>query len=200
MNARLLRSSDRDRARTIAARIVSSGERMTRMIDQILDWTRMRSDAGHVRVVCADCDLAAVTEAVVGEHRARAGDVPIAVEARGTLRGNWDADRLAQALSNLVGNAVDHASKPGVRVHLDGAGDEVSISVENDGRIDDDVLPVIFEPFRGRASGSKLRGRGLGLGLYITRQIVLAHGGRIDVLQPAGERVVFAVQLPRDAG
>jgi signal transduction histidine kinase len=201
MNARLLRNAEGERERTIATRIIASGERMTRMIDQILDWSRVRSAAGHVQLVRSDCDLAKIAEQVVGEHQARAADVPIAFEPRGDLGGKWDADRLAQMLSNLVGNALDHAIRPGVRLLVDGesAADAVTITVENHGAIEDEVMPLIFEPFRGRASGSRLRGRGLGLGLYITRQIVIAHGGRIDVAQPPEERVVFTVTLPRDA-
>jgi two-component system, sensor histidine kinase and response regulator len=197
MNARLLRSAERERERTIAGRIIASGERMTRMIDQVLDWARVRSDAGHVRLTCGPCDLAGIAETVAGEHKARAAEVAIDIETTGDLRGHWDADRLAQMLSNLLGNAVDNATGPGVRLRLDGTGDDVSIVVENPGRIEDEVLPVMFEPFRGRASGSRVRGRGLGLGLYITRLIVTAHGGHIDVAQPQGERVVFTVTLPR---
>jgi len=197
MNARLLRNAERERERTIAGRIIASGERMTRMIDQILDWTRVRSDAGHVRLTCAACDLAAVAEEVVGEHKARAAGTSIELEARGDLRGHWDGDRLAQMLSNVVGNAVDYATSPDVRVRLDGTGDDVSITVENPGCIEDEVLPVMFEPFRGRASGSRQRGRGLGLGLYISRVIVAAHGGRIEVSPAQGERVIFTITLPR---
>jgi signal transduction histidine kinase len=196
MNARLLRSAERERDRTIAGRIISSGERMTRMIEQILDWSRVRSDAGHVHLTCGACNLGAIAEEVTGEHRARADETPIDLQARGDLNGHWDADRLAQMLSNLVGNAVDHASGPGIRLELDGTGDAVSITIQNPGRIEDEVLPVMFEPFRGRAAGSRVRGRGLGLGLYITRLIATAHGGRIDVAQ-SDEQVVFTVTLPR---
>jgi signal transduction histidine kinase len=59
---------------------------------------------------------------------------------------------------------------------------------------------VIFEPFRGRATGAKTRGRGLGLGLYITRQIVLAHGGHVDIERDPDATVTFVVTLPRTAG
>jgi signal transduction histidine kinase len=196
-NARLLRAAPGEREREIGARVVASGERMTRMIDQILDWTRARSQAGHVRVARGPCDLGVVAEEVVGELRARGSGAPISVETRGSLRGHWDADRLAQALSNLVGNGIDHATRPGVRLLLDGRGEDVHVVVENDGRIDDELLPLIFEPFRGRGAGAASRGRGLGLGLYITRQIVLAHGGRIGVTCLPEGRVRFTVTLPR---
>jgi two-component system, sensor histidine kinase and response regulator len=197
MNARLLRGAEGEREQRIGARIVASGERMTRMIDQILDWTRARSEGGHVQLVRADCDLGAIAEEVVAELRARKGDAVISVETRGALRGSWDADRLAQVLANLIGNGLDHATRPGVTVLLDGTGEDARIIVENEGRVDDAVLPVIFEPFRGRAAGPRSRARGLGLGLYITRQIVIAHGGRVELTRPSDARVAFTVTLPR---
>jgi signal transduction histidine kinase len=200
MNARLLRDVDAERARTVGTRILTSGERMSRMIDQILEWTRLRAGAGWVHLMPAVCDLGAVTDEVVAELRGRKADTAIVVEASGDLRGTWDADRLAQVISNLVGNALDHASSPGVRVTLEGAGAEVRLAVKNAGVVEDDLLPVIFEPFRGRATGAKTRGRGLGLGLYITRQIVLAHGGHVDVERGPDATVTFVVTLPRTLG
>ena len=200
MNARLLRGADVERAKSVGARIVASGERMSRMIDQILEWTRLRAGAGWIHVAPADCDLGAIADEVVGELRTRNAEAPIVVEAGGDLRGRWDADRLAQVISNLVGNAIDHASTPGVLVSLDGDGPDVRLVVRNEGVIDDELLPVIFEPFRGRAAGATARGRGLGLGLYITRQIVLAHGGRVDLERGPDARVAFVVTLPRALG
>jgi signal transduction histidine kinase len=198
MNARLLRGDvSVERVRTIGARIVTSGERMSRMIDQILDWARVRSDAGHIQLARAACDLAAIADEVVAELKGRKGDAPIVVEARGDLHGHWDADRLAQVVSNLVGNGLDHALRPGVVLSLDGAADVVRIVVENEGAIEDELLPVLFEPFRGRASGAKGRGKGLGLGLYITRQIIVAHGGTVELARAPHGRITFTVTLPR---
>jgi signal transduction histidine kinase len=197
MNARLLRDADGDRTRAIGRRILTSGERMARMIDQILEWTRLRAGTGWIALERADCDLGSITDEVVTELRARKADAPLVIETRGDLRGRWDADRLAQVVSNLVGNALDHSSRPGVSVTLDGEAAEVRLAVGNEGLVDDQLLPVIFEPFHGRAFGARAKGRGLGLGLYITRQIVLAHGGRLDLQQGPGERVTFTVTLPR---
>jgi len=196
MNARLLRSSAREREQTIGKRIESSGERMSRMIDQILEWSRVRSNTGHPQLRSAACDLGAIAEEVVREHRIRHPEALVVVDARGELAGHWDADRLAQLLSNLIDNGVDHATRPGVTLRLDGAGADVKLTVENMGEIPDDVMPMIFEPFRGRASGARTKGRGLGLGLYISRQIVTAHGGHIDVERGEG-RIAFIVTLPR---
>jgi signal transduction histidine kinase len=196
MNARILRDNEGERARTAGRRILTSGERMSRMIDQILEWTRMRAGAGWIAIERAPCDLRAITEEVVAELRARKPEAALVVGTRGDLRGRWDADRLAQVVSNLVGNALDHASRPEVSVAVDSVGDEVTLTVENTGRIEDALMPAIFEPFHGRAAGGRTHGRGLGLGLYITRQIVLAHGGRVE-LEQGGGRVTFNVTLPR---
>jgi signal transduction histidine kinase len=197
MNARLLRDAEGERTRAIGRRILTSGERMARMIDQILEWTRMRAGSGWVVLERKECDLGTVIDEAVAELRARKADVALVIETRGDLRGRWDPDRLAQVVSNLVGNAIDHASPPGVSVSVEGVGDEVRLTVRNEGRIEEQLLPVIFEPFHGRAFGARARGRGLGLGLYITRQIVLAHGGRLELEQGPGDRVTFVATIPR---
>jgi signal transduction histidine kinase len=197
MNARMLRDASDERSRGIGRRILTSGERMSRMIDQILEWTRLRAGGPSFAVELADCDLGAITSDVVAELQARKADAPLAVDARGDLRGRWDPDRLAQVVSNLVGNALEHATRPGADVTLDGAGAQVRLLVANEGWVDDQILPTLFEPFHGRASGARKSGRGLGLGLYITRQIVLAHGGQVELARGPGSRVTFAVTLPR---
>jgi signal transduction histidine kinase len=198
MNARLLRDNEVERTRSIGRRILTSGERMARMIDQILEWTRMRAGAGWISLERKDCDLGAITDEVITELRARKPDAALVVEARGDLHGRWDADRLAQVVSNLVGNAIDHANRPGVSVSVEGLSAAVRLRVSNEGRIDEQLLPVIFEPFHGRALGARVRGgRGLGLGLYITRQIVVAHGGCLELDQGPGDRVTLTATLPR---
>jgi signal transduction histidine kinase len=197
MNGRLLRDAETDRTRSIGRRIVTSGERMARMIDQILEWTRLRAGAGMLTVERAPCDLGSIVEGVVTEVRTRKPDADIIVEASGDLGGEWDGERLAQMVSNLVGNAVEHAGQPGVFVTVEGRGEDVRFRVANEGSIDEQIVPTIFEPFHGRERGSRHRGRGLGLGLYITREIVSAHGGQIALDPDAIGRVRFTVTLPR---
>jgi signal transduction histidine kinase len=132
---------------------------------------------------------------VVREHRTTHPDRPIEVESVGDLHGDWDSARLEQVVSNLVGNAIRHgdATAP-VRVVLDGADPaSVSFRVENGGVIPPEMLPQLFEPFR---RGDKRR-EGLGLGLYIVRQIAIAHGGEISA--ESDEKTRFALRLPRTA-
>ncbi|HTB75433.1 MAG TPA: ATP-binding protein, partial [Polyangiaceae bacterium] len=121
----------------------------------------------------------------------------IVIEVVGSAVGEWDRDRLLQVFSNLVGNALHHGSEGApVVIRCDGVAPElVDVSIHNGGVVPAEVLPVMFEPFRGNARYQ--RTRGLGLGLFITQQIVHAHGGQIDVRSTASEGTRFAVTLPR---
>jgi signal transduction histidine kinase len=122
------------------------------------------------------------------------------VEAAGDTRGHWDRDRLAQALSNLIGNAIEHgAAGDPVRLSLEGSEPElVRIRVWNAGAIPEHLQPAIFDPFRRATPEARARkSKGLGLGLYIVQQIVLAHGGTIEVRSSADEGTAFTVTIPR---
>src|SRR6185436_7974138 len=112
-------------------------------------------------------------------------------------------DRLSELLSNLGGNACQHR-RPGtpVLVRADGTqARSVTLEVRNEGAIPGSLLPVIFDPLRAGAGGKKSEGgRGLGLGLYISQQIVIAHGGTIRVESSEGEGTRLIVELPRRSG
>ena len=115
------------------------------------------------------------------------------MEATGDVSGEWDANRLAQAISNLVRNAITHGEGE-VRLRLQDAGDGVEVHVHNRGEpIPADRLPFIFQPFE-RGSNE---GRGLGLGLYIVRAIASAHGGRVEATSSTAEGTTFRLCLPR---
>lgn len=181
-----------------AARILNSAERMSRMIDQILDFSSVRLGRGiplHPKRV----DLAGLSKLVLGELKGAAPTLTVHLDVLGNPTGTWDEDRLAQLLSNLTGNALQHRRR-GTPVHvtIDGSHpDRVTLVVENEGTIPEGVLPVVFDPLRGgdrRREGSS----GLGLGLYISQQIVVAHGGEIRVeSRPEEGRTRFIVTLPR---
>jgi signal transduction histidine kinase len=113
--------------------------------------------------------------------------------------GRWDPNRLLQLLTNIIGNAFQHSPPDGsVSVLTEGSDDKVVIEVRNDGDpIPPEHLPRLFEPFeRGEGARSSSE-RSIGLGLFISKQIVLAHSGRIDVRSTAGEGTTFTVTLPR---
>jgi signal transduction histidine kinase len=136
---------------------------------------------------------------VLNEVRLAWPERRIAFQASGDGQGEWDGDRLAQVVTNLVGNALQHgpADTP-VRVSIRDEGPKVLLEVHNEGRpIPPGVLAELFEPYR-RGPGAGASQGSLGLGLFITRQIVLGHGGTIDVRSTAPEGTTFTVCLPRD--
>jgi two-component system sensor histidine kinase/response regulator len=194
-----LRSTDAA-VRTTAGRLLASAKRMSRMIDGMLDLTRARL-AGGIALHVDRADFGVLVQRVVQEHQAAFPDRAIDMHvAPGELVGEWDGDRLAQVASNLIGNALQHGDeRHAVRIRLDGtSADVVVLSVMNAGTIAPEVLPHIFDPFRG---GQRQVGQhdGLGLGLYIVQQIVHAHRGSIEVLSEDANETVFRVTVPRRA-
>ncbi len=179
--------------RETAGRIVSSGKRMNRMIEDMLDLARARL-AGGIPITRAPADLGSLVQRVTQEQRSAYPNRQIEISHEGDLTGQWDTDRLAQVASNLIGNALQHGDdREPVDVRLEGAHPQrVVLSVGNAGAIPPEDLARLFHPFRGRSR----RGGGLGLGLYITQQIVKAHQGRIEV-QSDGGRTRFQVTVPR---
>jgi signal transduction histidine kinase len=183
--------SARDRGRV--ERMMGTADRMHDMIRDLLDFTR--TSVGTFPHHPVATDLRRLCDAAVDELRAVHPERTITVEVSGDLTGVWDPDRLKQALLNLLGNAIDHGDGP-VGIRIEGAGQDVVLSVHNDGEpIPASVLPVLFEPFR-RGDGSP---HGLGLGLYIVREIVRSHGGAIEVRSTAAEGTTFVSRWPRNA-
>lgn len=130
--------------------------------------------------------------------RATRSPEEVTVSAHGDSHGVWDPDRLLQVVSSLVANAYQHGDPTGaVTITVDGqAADTVVPSVHNLGVIPPALLPELFEPCRGR---DRRYGdpRGLGLGLYIVREIVRVHHGSVDVATSDGG-TTFIVRLPRE--
>jgi PAS domain S-box-containing protein len=178
-------------------RIISAADRATRLIRDLLDFSQARLGGG-IPVDRKKMDLFELARGVVEELAASHPERELTLMQEGEGAGEWDGDRLAQVLGNLVGNALQHSPPDTqVRVSCRGEAGEVLFEVHNEGAaIEQALLPDLFEPFRrGRHAGS---GAGsVGLGLYITRQLVLAHGGGITVTSRAGEGTRFTVRLPR---
>jgi signal transduction histidine kinase len=191
--ATLDRDAHDEHGRRTARRILSSSDRMADMIDQIMDFSRIR--VGHgLSYEHVPTDLGDVVRRVGEELR---GGSSIRIEVEGDTHGLWDPDRLAQVFSNLLGNALEHSPHEAVVfVKLDGrASDHVDVSVQNPGVIPILVMPQLFEPFRKGRPEEK--SKGLGLGLFISREIVAAHGGTIGVSSSEREGTRFRVRLPR---
>jgi len=177
-------------------RILSSTQRMTNMVDQLLDLTRSRLADG-IPIDPAPADLGAVVSSVVDEVRSGYPEREIRWASR-SVPGRWDHDRLAQVVSNLVGNALEHGDPATpVTVELEDREDRAVLRIHNAGAtIPEALLPMLFEPYR-KASLRGPRSKGLGLGLFITNEIVVAHGGSIEVRSTDDAGTVFQVTLPR---
>jgi signal transduction histidine kinase len=183
---------------TLASRIVTSARRMDKMVADLLDFTRTRF-GDSIPIVRADTDVRAILHEVVTEVAASYPSSTLQVETGGNLRGQWDSARLAQALTNLLANAVHHGSdKSPVKVVAHGERNEVVISVQNDGPvIPEKDLSQLFEAMKHARGDSARDRRHLGLGLYIVDKIVAAHSGTIDVRSSREDGTSFTVHLPR---
>ena len=181
-----------ERQRKAVERIISSSARVNRMIHDLLDLTRARLGGGFP-LEPKPADLREVCSHLVEEFEA-----PIQLELEGDVAGNWDPDRLTEALSNIARNAVEHAA-PGtaVVVKARGEGPEVVVEVVNQGDpIPQDVLPFIFDPFRQARRKRSATGN-LGLGLYIANQIVRSGHGTLVAYSVDGT-TTFLMRLPRN--
>ncbi|HEY6221271.1 MAG TPA: HAMP domain-containing sensor histidine kinase, partial [Candidatus Eisenbacteria bacterium] len=191
-------SGEGDKGAKVAARILSSAERMRRMVNDLLDLTRTRLGPG-IPIVPQRMDLAAACEEVLAEFQASHPDRCLELHCEGDLRGDWDPDRLAQVLSNLVGNALQHG-KRGRPITVVARADAVAVLVEvhNEGSpIPRAALANIFEPMVRHARGDRdSASTSLGLGLHIARELVLAHGGSVSVASTARDGTTFSVRLP----
>ncbi|HEY2094258.1 MAG TPA: HAMP domain-containing sensor histidine kinase [Thermoanaerobaculia bacterium] len=186
----------------IASQITDSAQVMSRMIDDLLDFTRARLGGG-IPLSLGAMDLEPLCRDVLAEFRAARPEKRLRLESAGDTRGEWDADRLRQVVSNLIANALEHGEEgASVDVSLTGEGSDVLCAVANQGSpIPSDALPTLFHPFvRGASpSGRTQYGRlgSIGLGLYIVREVVAAHDGSISVTSSESAGTVFTVRLPR---
>lgn len=181
-----------DDATQFADRIASASRRMNKLIGDLLDFAR--SQAGAIRLNPEPCLLGEVADEVVADLLALHSGREIRVEREGGCEGRWDRARLAQVMSNLVSNALMHGARDQpVVIRTGGDGEQAWARVSNQGEpIAPEELLHIFEPFR--AAG---KSRGTGLGLYIARSIVEAHGGTIEVWSKDNQ-TRFTVRLPHD--
>jgi signal transduction histidine kinase len=183
----------------VVRRIALSADRMTRMINDLLDFTRSRSDGG-IPVEPKPTDLETICRQVIGELQVVHPGRAIGLSAQGDRAGLWDSDRLAQVVSNLVSNALTHSPpETPVGVTLRGDADTVTLEVRNEGApIPPETMAEIFDPFRRGKRVSTGRSAGLGLGLFIAKNILDAHGGTIAVDSAAERGTTFTVRLPRE--
>jgi signal transduction histidine kinase len=182
-------------ARTVD-RVRASAARMGRIISDLLSYTRTRLGTG-IPIARAPTDLGDVTARMVDELRAAHPEAKIHVHVESDVTGDWDADRLEQVVSNVVSNAIDHGEEDApIHVRLRSDADTARLEVENRGEMPPAVLAHAFEAFQRGPESTGKKASGLGLGLYIAREIVRRHGGDIAVHSGDGAtRVVLT--LPR---
>jgi len=186
-----------DQKRTLR-RMSAAGQRMTEMIEQMLDLTRARL-AGGLGFVRAHkrLDVANLVQRTVEELRAVHADREILEQVIGDCSTSGDPERLLQLFSNLIGNAVLHGVRSApVSVQIEGKDREILVRICNQGHIPPELLPTLFDPFRDRNSISS-QTRGLGLGLFISQQIAVAHGGSVTVVSNETSGTRFTVTIPR---
>jgi signal transduction histidine kinase len=180
-----------------AARLINSGSRMKALLDDLVDFNRTRLGMG-IRIEPSVIDAAEVIAAELNLLRAAHPTRQIDLEKTGDTRGVWDGMRLRQVLNNLVENAIRYGDEETpVQVALKGEQQELLLEVRNFGpQIESAALHSIFDPLRrGLARELREDSGSLGLGLYIARRIVNAHGGDIQA-RSSPTQTVFAVRLP----
>jgi signal transduction histidine kinase len=166
----------------------------------LLDFAQARHGSG-IAIRRKPSDLAEIARGVLEEleaaHPERTASL---VVVQGDARGDWDADRLAQVISSLVANAIQYGGGSAIAVTIQPGPAEVTVEVHNGGDpIPATLLPDLFDPFRCGSFSSQGAAHSVGLGLYISREIVRGHGGRIQVRSSKADGTAFTVQFPRRA-
>jgi signal transduction histidine kinase len=181
--------------------IVNGVSRIQEIVDLIVDFTRAQTD-GAMPVHLLPGRLDDVLRNVVAETQMRHPSVPVNLLVENDTQGEWDPARVSQLLSNLLENAMTYgkADRP-VTVRVAGNPDQVTITIHNEGHaIAAAEQALIFEPRHRGASARQRAPQGMGLGLYICREIVKAHAGTLSLRSVEGEGTTFTVALPRRPG
>lgn len=192
----LLLMSPDQKVGTVASRIRSSAHRMEKMVSQLLDVARIR--AGGVALELGRGDYAQLCRRIADELKQAGHAGAVQIDASGSTDALFDPHRLGQVLSNLLGNALQHGDPDAsVAVRIDGTDPvQITLSIHNRGAMPAAVLEQAFTPFRtGREARSQ---PGLGLGLYIAKYFVDAHGGSIALDSSEADGTTFRLTLPRE--
>jgi signal transduction histidine kinase len=190
-----------ERQSMLASQIVASADRAIEIIDHLLDLTRARLGSG-LQVIKKPMDMGFVSRQLVDEMRAMHPSRTFKLEISGETEGKWDKARIGQVFSNLLGNAVQYGFKDSpIDVTIKGDSEAVLVSVHNDGvPIAPNAIGLIFDALArgGGDKGAKFsESTNLGLGLYITKQIVCAHGGSVGVTSSEKDGTTFTALFPR---
>jgi PAS domain S-box-containing protein len=190
------------------ARIEEQTDRLTELITQLLDISHMQ--AGRFALQLRELDLAGLAREVLGrfaEEAARAGaslalrvegDVGAAPNGPGMVMGRWDRIRLDQTITNLVANALKYGAGTPVTVTVRGEGNVAQLTVRDEGPgIAEEDQGRIFDQYERATAAPASHLAGLGLGLWIVRQLVRAHGGEVTLQSRPHDGAAFTIALPR---
>lgn len=187
-----------DEVSEAATCLIQSGGAMQDLLEDLVDFSRRKLGLG-ISIEVGSTDLGVLCSNEVRQHRAAHPDRRLQLTLEGNLKGEWDGLRLQQVIRNLLSNACAYGTA-GEPVSLVVRGDDtgVCLEVRNNGPAIETPNPdSLFEPMRRGPVGGKTNPKGLGLGLYIVREITRAHGGEVD-LQSNGCETIFSVRLPRE--
>lgn len=189
-----------ERQSMLANQIIDSTSRITEIVSDLLDVTHARFGSG-LPVIRAPMDMGFVSRQLIDEMRAAYPTRTITLEISGGVKGDWDKARIGQAISNLIGNAIQYSfTDSAINVTVKGATEEVIISVHNEGvPILPENIGTLFDSFTRAITdeGNHPGAVNLGLGLYITKEIVVGHGGTIDVASTEEDGTTFTARFPR---
>ena len=187
--------------KTVATRIFNSGHRMNSLVNDLIDYTRTHLGSS-LPIKRERTNIVRICHGAVEELRTSHPSRTIEFDTLDELEGQWDEGRIAQVFSNLIGNALQHGAKSEpVLVKIKAVGDDIVATIQNKGNpIGPEKIPSIFEPLVRFADQEKTdysESTSLGIGLYIAREIIHAHGGRIQVESSDTLGTVFSLRLPR---
>ena len=197
--ALLTRGKLDDEQAGLVSQIEASTSLISRLVSDLIDAVRIHLHE-DMPIATAPMEIGSVVQEAVKEVQAAHPDRRISIETSGDLEGEWDRARVGQVLSNLIGNAVLHGSRTSaIDVAAKGAGHEVVLSVHTEGAISPEAIAAVFDPLPLGEDANPIQSEQarLDLGLFITKGIVTAHGGKITVTSSKEEGTTFAAHLPR---
>lgn len=184
---------------SLMGNIKNGARHMGAMVNDLLEFVRSRLGSS-LPIERKTMSLADAAQAAIDEARAGRPDCQPTLQVQGDTQGRWDRGRIDQLLQNLIGNALQHGTQQQApTLTLKGQADSVVLSVHNYGPpIPQAALGTVFDPLvRGAGEALGSPSTSLGLGLFIVKEVVQAHGGSIDVTSSAADGTTFTVVLPR---
>ncbi|MYM80574.1 sensor histidine kinase [Duganella sp. FT50W] len=191
------------KALKVGLRILNSSKRMDAIVRDLLDFSTTHLGDG-IPIDPSTVDLLEICQHTIDEAKTFHPDRQFELKSEGDLNGAWDGQRMGQAFSNLISNAIQHSTPEStIKVVIFGLNDEVVYEVKNAAEVFSPTkLRTLFDPikrFAIRPASERVGARmqNLGLGLYVVKEIVSAHDGKISVTSNADEGVTFTIRLPR---